>query len=368
MSICGTPRSVPAGLRPAARASCRALAWRVAALVPFLASRAAAQQPALLEQRSGVAATLQAVNPVNDSAVWVGGHAGVILRTLDGGRTWIRLTAPGGDSLQFRDVFAVSADTAHALSAGPGERSRIYRTSDGGVTWDLQFLNRDTSAFYDCFDFWDPDHGIAFSDAVEGHLLAIATSNGGANWEPLTREVLPPAAPGEGGFAASGTCLVMATPAYVWIATGAEGRGKVYRSRDAGRTWAVSVLPFSPGSQTAGAVTLAFRDSLHGAVLGGDLSAADAFRDNAARTADGGRTWRLGGRPPFPGAVYGSAYARGGSPSLLVAVGPKGAAYSRDDGATWTALSSQAYWAVGFAGPRRGWMVGPGGRITRIEF
>jgi hypothetical protein len=114
-------------------------------------------------------------------------------------------------------------------------------------------------------------------------------------------------------------------------------------------------------------MTLAFRDSLRGVVMGGDLGAPDAFRDNVARTQDGGRTWTLGGRPPFPGAVYGSAYGRAGGSVELIAVGPRGAARSHDDGATWTTLSTQAYWAVASAGSAA-WMVGPSGRITRVEF
>jgi hypothetical protein len=130
----------------------------------------------------------------------------------------------------------------------------------------------------------------------------------------------------------------------------------------------VVALPLARGSPASGVVSLAFRDSLTGTALGGDLNAADAVLDNVARTADGGRTWALSGRPPFPGAVYGSAYAPGSVPPVLVAVGPRGAASSRDDGGTWTSLSSQGYWAVAFAGPGRGWMVGPGGRITRVEF
>jgi photosystem II stability/assembly factor-like uncharacterized protein len=292
----------------------------------------------------------------------------VILRTLNGGRTWARLAAPGGDTLQFRDVHAVSRDTAYALSAGPGDRSRIYKTYDGGTTWQLQFFNRDSSAFYDCFDFWDPGHGIAVSDAVAGHVVVIVTTDGGTTWTSVSPEALPAAAPGEGAFAASGTCLVTARPRYVWIGTGAGGAGRVYRSADAGATWNVVTLPLSRGSASSGVVSLAFRDSLNGSALGGDLSAADAFLDNVARTSDGGRAWAAGGRPPFPGAVYGSAYAPGRVPPLLIAAGPKGAAYSRDDGDTWTALSSQGYWAVAFAEPSLAWMVGPGGRITRVEF
>ena len=333
-----------------------------------VALQAPPPQWVLTEQTSGVQATLQAVSPVNDSVLWVGGHAGVILRTLNGGRTWARLAAPAGDTLQFRDVHAVSRDTAYVLSAGPGDRSRIYKTNDGGATWQLQFLNRDSSAFYDCFDFWDPRHGIAVSDAVAGRLVVLTTRDGGATWAALLPETLPAAGPGEGAFAASGTCLVAARPAHVWIGTGTGGAGKVYRSTDAGATWSVTGLPLTRGSPSSGVVSLAFRDSLTGVALGGDLSASDAFRDNVARTADGGRTWTVAGRPPFAGAVYGSSYAPIPTRPVLVAVGPRGAALSQDDGATWTGLSAGGYWAVAFAGPRRAWMVGPGGRITRLAF
>jgi photosystem II stability/assembly factor-like uncharacterized protein len=337
------------------------------ALLALGPGQARAQLPALTEQASGVGVTLQAVGPVDDSTVWVGGHGGVILRTVDGGRSWARLKSPGGDSLQFRDVYAVSRDSAYVLSAGPGARSRIYRTINGGVTWELQFLNRDSSAFYDCFDFWDAAHGIALSDAVGGRLVVIATSDGGTTWIPLPSDQSPEATPGEGGFAASGTCLVTARPAYVWITTGSQGLGRVYRSTDRRRHWSAVTLPLAPGSQTAGAMTLAFRDVVHGVALGGDLGAPEAHRDNVARTDDGGSTWAPGGRPPFAGPVFGSAYLPAGDPPRLVAVGPGGAAISGDDGRSWTALSAQGYWAVG-AARTVAWMVGPAGRITRVDF
>jgi len=101
--------------------------------------------------------------------------------------------------------------------------------------------------------------------------------------------------------------------------------------------------------------------------LGGRIADAADTNNQVAVTSDGGATWARAGRPPFAGAVFGSAYVLRTRRPALVAAGPGGLAMSRDDGATWSGLSTNAYWAVGFASPRGGWAVGPRGRITRIR-
>jgi photosystem II stability/assembly factor-like uncharacterized protein len=321
----------------------------------------------LQSQSSGTTALLQAVSAPSDRVAWVSGHAAAVLRTVDGGATWERITVPGAatDSLQFRDVHAVNAAVAYLLAAGPGSRSRIYKTTDGGGTWQLQFTNADSSAFYDCFAFWDPSHGLVFSDAVAGHFVIRVTADGGAHWTPVPAGVLPPAQPGEGAFAASGTCAVTLDKNEAWVGTGAADTARVLHTRDGGLTWDVAVTAIA-GGRSSGIAALAFRDSLHGIALGGDVADADARTDNVAVTADGGRTWRAGGRPGFSGAVYGAA-AVPGRPGWVVAVGPKGLAYTTDEGATWTSLDTLAYWSVGFGSRRRAWAVGPGGRIVEIR-
>jgi hypothetical protein len=79
----------------------------------------------LERQESGTDVLLQAVSAVDSNVVWVSGHGGTWVRTLDGGRTWSAHVMPGADTLQFRDVHALDADRAWLLSAGPGEMSRI---------------------------------------------------------------------------------------------------------------------------------------------------------------------------------------------------------------------------------------------------
>jgi hypothetical protein len=83
-------------------------------------------------------------------------------------------------------------------------------------------------------------------------------------------------------------------------------------------------------------------------------------------TGDGGATWTVGGPLAFAGAAYGASFVPGAG-ATLVAVGPQGAAYSLNDGATWTRLDTLSYWAVGFADAANGWAVGPEGRITKIR-
>lgn len=322
------------------------------------------QQPTLAPQASGTTVVLQAVSAPSAQVAWVSGHGGVVLRTTDGGAHWTPIPAPGADSLQFRDVHAVDSAVAWLLAAGPGARSRIYHTQDGGRSWTAQFVNRDSSAFYDCFAFWDERRAVAFSDAVDGAFQVLVTDDGGARWRPVPAADLPPAQRGEGAFAASGSCVVTAGTGHAWIGTGAADTARVLRTTDGGHTWAAAVTPV-PGGPTAGLASLAFIDTLHGVALGGDVADATSRGPNAARTADGGRTWRPVPRTTFAGAAYGGVVVPG--TRVLVAVGPGGMDWVPAGGAEWAPLDTLAYWSVGFApGGGVGWAVGPQGRITRV--
>jgi photosystem II stability/assembly factor-like uncharacterized protein len=273
------------------------------------------------------------------------------------------MTGPDS-SLEFRDVEAVSATTAYLLAAGPGEQSRIFKTTDAGQSWRLQFMNRDSAAFYDCFGFWDATHGIAVSDAAHGKMIVIGTDDG-EHWTDVAEGGMPAALPGEGSPAAGGTCLITRGRAQAWFGT--EPAARVYRSDDRGRHWAMTATPIVSG-EAAGVATLAFRDERHGMALGGRLLKADDRSDSVAVvTGDGGKTWALVQRPTFSGAVYGSTVVPG-MPGYVVVAGPKGLAWTGNDGRSWTTLSDSSYWAVGCSSPLACWAVGPRGRITSVTF
>ena len=321
----------------------------------------------LKPQESGTDVLLQAVSAVDENVVWASGHGGTWVRTLDGGATWVARVMPGADTLQFRDVHALDADRAWLLSAGSGELSRIYRTLDGGENWEMQFLNPEPDGFYDCLEFRDAKHGIVYGDAVDGELRILRTRDGGSTWEYTRSLDIPPALAGEGGFAASGTCVALGPGGRAWIGTGAADTARVLATLDEGRTWKAVPTPL-PAGEAAGIFTIAFRDSLNGVILGGDLSRPDEHTDNVAITSDGGVSWSLAGRPAAPGAVYGAAYVSGAPTPTLVAVGPHGAGWSADEGATWSPADTVDYWGLDIVSPAAGWLVGPEGRIVRISF
>jgi photosystem II stability/assembly factor-like uncharacterized protein len=317
----------------------------------------------LTPQSSGTTARLQAISVVSPTVAWASGTGGTFVLTVNGGKTWLTGRVAGADSLEFRDIQAVDAKTAYLLSSGTGARSRIYKTTDGGVNWQIQFINKEPEAFYDCFAFWDKESGLAFSDNVKGVFPILRTADGGQRWEEVSNA--PPATKGEGAFAASGTCVAVHGSRSAWIATGAGEQARVLFTPDRGNTWKSWVVPVPQGTATTGLTTVAFRTLEIGIAAGGDIGKPDG-PSSVILTRDGGATWTAGAQPTFEGAIYGVAYAPG--TASAVAVGPKGASWSADEGHTWQPLDSLSYWSAGFADKKVGWLVGPAGRITRVDF
>ena len=318
-----------------------------------------------IPQESGISVRLQAVSAVGNGVVWVSGLGGTYGLSTDSGKSWRAGVVPGADKLELRDIHALDEHTAYVLSSGTGDQSRVLKTTDGGASWSLQLVNPDPEGFFDCFAFWDAEHGLLYGDSVRGELVLFETSHG-KSWTRLPSERLPKARPGEGGFAASGTCLVTMGETTAYVGTGA-GSSRVLRTRDRGRSWEAFETPIASGTATAGITSLTFWSEEDGVAAGGDIAAPDARQENVAILSDGGRTARLTAPPTFPGAIYGVAQVPGTSPPLVVAVGPKGASYSVDSARTWMALSEESYWSVGFEPSGLGWMVGPEGRIGRLE-
>ena len=314
-------------------------------------------------QTSGVTARLRGLSAVSERVAWASGSGSTVLRTLDGGATWQKLTVTT-ETLDFRDIDAVDAQTAYILSTGTGPVSRIYKTTDAGKTWTMQFKSDEPKAFFDAMSFWDMNHGIVYGDSIDGQLYIMTTTDGGRVWSRVPTANLPAALENEGAFAASGTNIALFGKSHAWIGTGGAAKSRVLRTADGGRSWEVADTPFTAAS-SAGIFSIAFRDAKHGVIAGGDYRKEQEAINNLAVTTDGGVTWTLvKGLSGYRSVV---AYVAG--TKTLIALGPSGGDYSTDDGRTWTTITGPGFDTFSFV-PRRsiGWGAGASGAIGRLEF
>ena len=164
----------------------------VAAALPGLS--AAAQQVWEM-QESGTTAGLRGIDSVDGTVAWASGTGGTVLRTVDGGAHWTRCAVPDGDkdgaTLDFRGVQAWDATTAIVMASGPGDKSRLYKTSDGCKTWKLLLKNSDPDGFYDAFTFWDREHGFLLGDPIGTMPGAINDPAYGVSTKRQGREEIP---------------------------------------------------------------------------------------------------------------------------------------------------------------------------------
>jgi photosystem II stability/assembly factor-like uncharacterized protein len=253
--------------------------------------------------------SFRGASAVSQKISWASGTHGTYSRMIDG-HTWTSAQVPGAESLDFRGLVAFSADEAFLMSSGPGEQSRIYHTADGGQHWELQFTNANPKGFFDSIAFWDRTHGVVLGDPIPddaGKLnFEVLMTEDGKTWHSISPARLPAAMEGEGGFAASNSCIAIlgSQDPNIWFATGGKV-ARIFHSPDRGHTWEVVDTPIVHGSDSQGIFSIAFRDSEHGVIAGGDYKHPEQDGPNLAFTDDGGKTWRLS--TIFPQSYYSAA-------------------------------------------------------------
>lgn len=319
---------------------------------------ACAAQAQWVRQNVDTTASLRGLSVVNEKVVWASGTGGTVIRTIDGGRTWKVMTVPGADKLDFRDVEAFDANTAYILSIGNGESSRIYRTTNGGRNWELEFKNENEKAFFDAIACMTIESCIAVSDPVGGAFLVIVRDPyselkrvaNPPRWVLNGRPVVPPTKDGEAAFAASGTCLFTNGFDEFIVSGGADAR--VFRHDLLSNKWSVASVPFAKGTPGSGIFSIAMHGINTGVIVGGNYENPDEAKDNLAFTNDGGQTWKTG--TGLTGYRSGVTYV---DKKTIIAVGTNGSDITLDGGKTWKVLGNENLNAVQAKGRR-----GLGGR------
>lgn len=327
-------------------------------------------------QQSNTTASLRGIAAVPAKAgppmiAWASGTNGTVLRTIDGGDRWTACTIPpDAAKLDFRGVQAFDEMTAIVMSSGPGDQSRLYKTTDGCKSWKLLFTNPHKDGFWDAINAADQENMILLGDPVDGQFVIEATDDGGRTW---TREHTAANLDREGAFAASNSSLLVDwsnSPAI--FGSGGVLGARLFLRRDAAPNtapfWMAEAMPAFAKGDGAGIFSLGHRDWLHLAAVGGDYTKPDATIGTAALTSDGGKTWQAASATPNG---YRSAVAWDEAAKTWITVGPNGTDISTDDGRNWRALKPSAGDA---AGADRDWnalslpfVVGPKGRIGKLE-
>jgi photosystem II stability/assembly factor-like uncharacterized protein len=247
-----------------------------------------------------------------------GATEGSLLASADGGRSWEARTLPPGQRFAGAAWF-LDADHGWYLNlevlSGTGLPRDMYRTQDGGRTW--QQIWHGTSGSAQLPVFADPLHGWMVTD-----LTLLATNDGGESWAPVPAPLLdswsrvrvaqgavieyssalqgPPgqgylawrvATSSDGGASWSrivevpgiGIIDVAFADARPWRAS---AHYEVWRTDDGGQTWQPVATRLPAGAWLASS---SYLDPEHGWALGGGGNLPFATR--VLRTADGGGSW-----------------------------------------------------------------------------
>ena len=346
-------------------------------------------------QTSNTTADLRGIHNVGNGVAWASGTNGTVLRTEDGGYVWQSCSIPpGAEKLDFRGIQAFDANTAIVMSSGPGDQSRLYKTTDGCNSWKLVFTNQDKDGFWDAIYFDRGNWGWLLGDPVGGMFTLFATNDSGKTWNRQNNDGLRADPKMQGAFAASNSSLLSVSGIVVFASGGTAG-AKVYRETESsicvdqcteanldlhGRNnnWNIQIIPVGEQSEGSGIFSLAGKpqltaDMLGGSTIsavGGDYTKPDNSERTAACTADGGKNWQPATTPPHG---YRSAVAYDDSTKIWITVGPNGTDISTDDGCNWRPAHPDA--ALHEAPDAdRNWnalslpfVVGPHGRIGKLD-
>jgi hypothetical protein len=234
-----------------------------AATAPATVAAGAATAPAPARRSPSGA---QDVLALPGGTVWAFDNDGQVVRSTGSGARWRAVfpnwretpTALQVTGAFFPDAWAL---TAHEWPAPPGVTT-VWRTTDGGISWhqgkSLPGMLTDYGSLVDQLVFADSEHGFAF-EATAGGLGAQAaradflwrTTDGGETWERVAATGLPWAGatlPGTFGHGCrvSDPFSLVAGPDEELVLTAGLCPAKVpgvWRSQDEGRHWAPVDIP-----------------------------------------------------------------------------------------------------------------------------
>lgn len=203
-----------------------------------------------------------AVAPSNHDIVWAGtGESWVrsgisigdgVYKSTDGGATWTNMGLKLTGRISRVIIHPTNPDIVYVGAVGhgygPQKERGVYRTKDGGKTWEQTlFVNENTGVSEIAMDATNPN--ILFAGTWEFVITTwgkysggtgsgvFKSTDGGTTWKRLTPAQGLPESP-------LGKIAVAIAPSnpqrvYALIETGWNGKGSLWRSEDGGEQWRV---------------------------------------------------------------------------------------------------------------------------------
>jgi alpha-tubulin suppressor-like RCC1 family protein len=303
---------------------------------------------------SGVHNNLNGIHFVNETHGWAVGDNGTIIRTTDGGNTWVKQTPPVGlTGTTFNSVHFIN-DSGSYKGWAVGNGGKIIYTANGGTTWTEQVQSA-TSANLTGVSFPTTSYGIAVETSTStANLYFIFTNDGGVNW---TRN-------GTNFWTqVYNAVMINDTTGYaVGWTEDTNNRGYIYKiTRGTPWNWERYNMPQANNND--------YRNKyLRGIGFYGTNICVAGDSGFVAYSTNSGTNWSwttISGSPNIKGVSFSSA-------STVWAVGDGGKIYrSTNGGATWTESNSGTtndLRAVSFSSPsNRGWTAGALGTIKHYS-
>ncbi|MEA3247178.1 MAG: glycosyl hydrolase [Gemmatimonadota bacterium] len=201
-----------------------------------------------------------AVSETNPDIVWIGmGETCIrgnimsgdgVYKSTDGGKTWTHIGFESSENISKIRINPLNPDIVYVAAFGkmsaPNADRGVYRTTDGGKTWKKVLFRDDKTAAIDIsIDRTDPR--VIYASMWEAFRKEYTMSSGGPGsglfkstdggdtWTEITRA---PGFPQAGVVGRIGVAVSGANPNRVY-ALYEHDDGGLFRSDDAGRTWAL---------------------------------------------------------------------------------------------------------------------------------
>lgn len=305
---------------------------------------------------SGRPVSLRGLSVVNDQIIWVSGSGGSVGLSTDAGESWKWVQVHGYEKTDFRDIEAFSDQ--EAVIMGITEPAVILRTTDGGRSWITALEDSAKSVFLDAMDF-SGDEAVLVGDPDKEKIFFARSYDRGKSWVKSVSG-LEATESGEAFFAASGSNIRFIPREGFALVSGGK-KSCIYLST--GRY----VLNLNQGEQTTGANSIAINsaDPNQAFIVGGDFSHDTSRYGNSLRI----QFHPFVQIPPLtPPHGYRSCVEYLNTKEMICC-GTSGVDFSNDGGIHWTLISGKGFHVCRKSKAGKSvFLAGPKGAIAQLEY